>query len=346
MEKELKTWTLAELAQILGGTTQGPQDLPIRRAASMHSSEPDSLGFAEKEEFLAAIEASSIGAVIISESMRETAKPCIRVARPREAFGKFLALCVVPLPIEAGIHPLACVSPEADVDPTASIGPYAVVEKHAKIGAKVRVYPFAYIGAGCDLGEGTTIYPHAVLYQDIKLGPSCVIHAGAVLGADGFGFVWTGSEQMKVPQVGSVTLERYVEVGANTTIDRATAGTTFVDTGTKFDNLVQVAHNVRIGKHTVIASQVGISGSTTIGDRVVIGGQAATSDHVTVGNDVIMGGRTGVTKDLLTAGPYWGTPAIPFGEALKVNVLSRKLPDMADKLRQLERRIAELEKQS
>lgn len=339
MEKESRGWSLGELAILLGGELAGPAELRILRATTADTNDVDGLTFAENETYLAAALQSEVGAVLVPMEAEVGDKPAIRVARPRETFGRFLAMCARPLPIEDGIHPMAVVSPEASVDPTARIGAFAVVERGAVIGPGTRVYPHAYIGENCRLGEKCVIYPQAVLYQDVTLGNRCTVHAGAILGADGFGYVWDGKQRVKVPQVGGVAISDDVEVGANTSIDRATAGLTRVGRGTKLDNLIQVAHNCQIGEDTVIASLVGISGSTKIGNRNTIAGQTATNDHVSTCDDVTLGGRTAVTGDIKAPGAYLGFPARPLGEAMRNIALSGKLQDLFNRVRDLERKV-------
>ena len=339
MERESPGWPLGELAAILGARLEGPADLRVRRPAPSDADDPEGLAFAESEEYLRQAADSGVAAVLAPEGSAPTGKPTLYVAKPREAFGRFLTMCQRPLPIEPRVHPMAIVSPDARIAPTASIGPYAVVERGAVVGEQCRVYPFAYVGETCRLGSGTVVYPHAVLYQDVELGSRCVVHAGAVLGADGFGFVWDGQRRVKVPQVGRVVLGDEVEIGANTTVDRATAGATAVGNGTKLDNLVQVGHNCRIGEHTVVASLCGISGSTKVGSRVTFAGQVATADHLNICDDVILAGRTGVTNDIKEPGTYFGFPARPLREAMRTLVLTTKLSDLFDRMKALERRL-------
>ncbi|HEY0867875.1 MAG TPA: UDP-3-O-(3-hydroxymyristoyl)glucosamine N-acyltransferase [Fimbriimonas sp.] len=343
MEKRPSFWTLAELSELLGGELRGPGDLRICRAAPAHSQDAEGLTFASSEAFLKTAEASGVGAVLVPFSAPPVSKPAIAVENPRETFGRFLAMCHRPLPFEAGIHPKADVSPDADVDPTASVGAFAVIERGAKLGRACRVYPFAYVGEGCVLGAGAVVFPHAVLYQNVRLGDRAIVHAGAILGADGFGYVWDGQRQVKIPQVGGVEIGEDVEIGALTAVDRSTAGDTVVERGVKLDNLVQVGHNSIVGEHTVVAALVGISGSTQIGKRVTLAGQSATSDHVKIGDDVVMGGRTGVTKDVTEPGTYWGLPARPIGETMRIMALQAKLPSLYERLKALEKRVAELE---
>ena len=346
METTTRSWTLGEIAELLGGLLDGPSELLISRPVPAGSSDPHGITFAESAEYLAKITDTMVGAVLVPKGTPSLVVASIQVDHPREAFGRLLALFHRPLPIEQGIHSTAVVSPLATISPSASIGPYAVVEKFAVIGDNCRIYPFAYIGESCHLDNGVTVFPHAVLYQEVQVGERSIVHAGAVLGADGFGFVWDGRERkrrMKVPQVGRVIIGSDVEIGALTAIDRATAGETEIFEGVKLDNLVQVGHNCTIGEHTVIAGQTAVGGSSHVGKRNDIGGQVAINDHVEMGDDIILAGRTGVTKDLLEAGVYWGVPAIPIVTAKRVSALTLKLPEMYRRMKDLEAKLAELE---
>lgn len=335
--------TLGEIAILVGGELVGPADLAIDAPVPTTSTNPNGITFAENAEYLAEAEASGVGAILVPPNATPE-KPHIKVAVPRQAFGALLYAFNRPMPLEATIHSTAVVSIEAIVDPSASIGPYCVVERGAVVGPRAQIFPFCYIGENCTVGEATILYPHVVLYQDVRVGKMSVIHSGAVLGADGFGFGWDGQTRLKVPQIGGIDIGDDVEIGANTTVDRATAGTTRIGDGTKIDNLVQVAHNAEIGTHSVIAGQTGIAGSTKIGNRVVMGGNVGTKDHVKIGDDVTLGGRSGVSEDLLVPGEYFGTPAMPKREAIRVFLLQAKLPDLFSRLKALEKRLNELEK--
>lgn len=337
MESGASGWTLSELAVLVGGTVDGPPDLRVLRPVPSHSDDPEGIAFAESESHLARVERSGVGAVF-ADTHTPCSKPCIRVASPRAAFGLVLQLADRPVPIAEGIHPTAVIDPGAEVHPEARIGAYAVLERGATVAAGARVYPFAYIGENCLIGEGAVVLPHAVLVKSVTVGANSVIHSGAVLGADGFGFGWDGRRRLKVPQVGGVTLGDDVEIGANTTIDRATAGETHVATGTKVDNLVQIAHNVEIGAHGVIAAQCGISGSVVIGDRVTMAGQCAVTDHVSIVSDATFAGRAGVTNDVKAKGVYFGLPARPIKEAMRIMAALSRLPDFLHRVRRLEGR--------
>lgn len=337
METTTHPWTLGQIAEWVGGTLVGDSSTPISGPSPSDGDDPAGITFGENEKYIAQAEASPVAAILVAPGT-VTNKPRIEVASPRAAFGQLLARAARPLPIDPGIHPTAVVSDEAAIHATASIGPYVVIERGAKVEAGARIYPFCYVGENCVVGERASLAPHVVLAQDVTVGAGSIIHSGAVLGADGFGFVWTGQSRMKVPQVGRVELGENVEVGANTTIDRATSGSTKIGNGTKLDNLVQVAHNVEVGEHGVIAAQTGISGSTKIGDRVVMGGSCATSDHVTICDDVVLGGRTGVAQNIDKPGQYFGTPAQPIREALRALMLVTKLPELVQRVRNLERK--------
>ncbi len=336
MEKEAPAWTLGSIAAMLGGEAVGPADLPIRGPVNAGSDDPAGITFAESDAYLQAAEASGVGAVIVGPDVA-TSKPSIRVQVPRLAFFKLLHLAERPMTAEPGVHATAVVDPSATVEEGASVGPFAVIGPHARVEAGAIIGPHCVVGDRSAVGAGTRLYPRVTLYQDVILGRGCTVHSGVVIGADGFGFVWDGRTHVKVPQVGGVRIGDQVEIGANTCIDRATAGDTVIESGSKLDNLIQVGHNGRIGKHVIIAGQSGISGSVTIGDRSVLGGGVGTNDHVVIGADVKLGGRSGVDKDILEPGEYFGTPARPAREALKAFVLTTKLPEIWQRLRRLER---------
>ncbi len=346
METTTRALTLEQLAKILGGTLEGPADRMIYRPVPAGSNDPEGITFAASAEYLEKVLDTQVGVVLAPIGTPPSKVATICVANPRASFGQVLGMFQRPLPIEPGIHPTAIVSPHAEVSATASIGAYAVVEGNVTIGDGTRVYPFAYIGEGCRLGNNVTIYPHAVLCQDVLVGDRSIIHSGSTIGADGFGFVWNGKDRnfrVKVPQVGFVDIRSDVEIGALTAVDRATAGSTILEAGVKLDNFVQIGHNCVVGAHSVIAGQTALGGSSSVGARNDIGGQVAISDHVQVGDDIILAGRTGVTNQLTETGAYWGTPARPIGIAKRIVAVIQKLPELSRTIKDLERRLAELE---
>jgi UDP-3-O-[3-hydroxymyristoyl] glucosamine N-acyltransferase len=248
-------------------------------------------------------------------------------------------------PATPGVAPGAVVDAAAAVDPTASIGPLAVIEAGARIGARVRVHALAYVGRGVVVGDDSVLHPHVVLYEGVRLGRGVVVHAGTVLGADGFGYVPGADGHRKIPQVGTVVVEDDVEIGANTTIDRATLGATVIGRGTKIDNLVQVAHNVVVGELCLLAAQTGIAGSSRLGRGVFTGGQAGIADHVTLGDGAMLAAQAGVIQDVEAGARMagtWGRPAMQWNRIFR---LQGELPEMTTRLKTLERRVAELERQ-
>ena len=342
MEKRAQGWTLGRIAEMVKGELHGPAGLEIERPTPADSDDQKGIAFAESPEYLAKAEASGVGALLLPPGLTST-KPYVTVEVPRMAFGMLLAMAQRPLPLNEGVHPSAMISSEATIAETASIGPYVVIEAGAQIGSGVKIYPFSYIGEGCFIDEFATIYPNVTLYQDVEVGARTIIHSGAVLGADGFGFIWDGKRRLKVPQVGRVVIGADVEIGAATTIDRATAGETTIGRGTKIDNLVQIGHNCKLGEDGVIAGLTGISGSCEVGDRFVLGGQCGLSDHAVLGDDITFAGRTATSQTIEEPGAYFGTPAQPFGDGVKAMLLAARLPEIVARLRKVEKQLAQLE---
>lgn len=331
-------YSLAHLAELTGAELRGPADFLVHRVVAAGEDGPDGITFATSEEYVRKALASNVGALIVPRQAPDLGRPTLAVDDPRAAFGKVLALFIRPVPIADGIHPTAVIHPSAHLGTGVAIGPYVVIEEDVVVGDRSAVGAFSYLGPGCRMGKDCYLLPRVTLVQDVETGDRCVIHSGAVIGAEGFGFLWDGERRVKVPQVGGVRLGHDVEIGANTTVDRATMGETSIEDGVKIDNLVQIGHNCVIGPHSVLAGQVGISGSTKIGARVVMGGQAATADHAVVGDDVVMAGRTGVLKTLEGPGEFFGVPPIPVREAMRQMALIGRLPELFARLKALEER--------
>lgn len=345
MGERKETWSLGELAQVIGAELRGPADLLIRRPVPAGSDDPEGITFVTNEKYLAKALDSSVGVILVPHEFPALERPTLGVLNPRAAFGVVLALFERPARVASGIHPTAVVSPSAVIHPDAGIGAYAVIEDEVVIDTGAQVFPFAYVGTRCSLAAGAKVMPHAVLVQDVSVGPNSIIHSGAVVGGDGFGFAWTGNEHVKVPQVGQVLIGENVEIGANSCIDRATCGETVISNGVKIDNQVQVAHNVELGEHTVLAAQVGIAGSTTVGRRVMMGGQVGVKDHLLIGDDAQFGGGSIVLSDA-EAGEYLGYPAAPSRLALRSMLATTKLPDLMKRIREIEKELEELKRAS
>ena len=239
---------------------------------------------------------------------------------------------------------MASINESASVGEGCYIGDFAVVERGAKLGNKVQIYPQCYIGDNVEIGEGTKLYPGVKIYEGCKIGRNCIIHAGAVIGADGFGFAPKADGTFaKIPQLGNVIIEDNVEIGANTCVDRAKTDSTIIRSGVKLDNLIQVGHNVQIGSNTVMSAQVGIAGTTKIGSNCFVGGQVGFADHIVVGNGCKIGSQSGIDKGVADGETRFGSPALPGIQYHRSFAVFRNLPEMATKLRELEKRINTIE---
>jgi UDP-3-O-[3-hydroxymyristoyl] glucosamine N-acyltransferase len=265
-------------------------------------------------------------------------KTLLRAASPKAAFARAAAILAPAVTIAEGIHPTACVSATAQVGAGAAIGPYAVVEEQARIGAGTQIGAHCVIGRNSWVGESCRLHPRVTLYPGVRLGDRVEIHSGAVLGSDGFGYAFDGERYWKFPQIGLLEIGDDVEIGANTTIDRGSLDDTRIARGVKIDNLVQVAHNVQVGEHTVIAAQTGVSGSSVIGHHVVIGGQVGIADHCRLEDGAIAGAQAGIpTGKTIRAGePVWGTPARPLSRFKEQYAWFARLPELAERIKKLE----------
>jgi len=295
----------------------------------------------EERKYLEIAERGPAAAILAPEGLPVTAKPVIRVEAVRLAFAQALGYLHPERPAVPGAHPTAVVDPAAEVDPTATIGPFAVLGPGCRIGPRAVIHAHAVLIEDVTVGEDCVLFPHVVIYPGTQLGARVRLHAGVILGADGFGYVWTGQEHFKIPQVGGVVIEDDVEVGACTAIDCGTTSDTVIGRGTKIDNQVQIGHNVRTGPHCTIIAQVGIGGSARIGARVLLAGKAGVKDHATIGEDTIVGGLAGVWSDLPAHGRYSGFPARSHTEELRFQAAVRRLPELLKRVRELERRLEE-----
>ena len=343
----MATWTTGDLAAKLGAGLEGDAAAVVSGVADLKTARAGQLSFAGRPRYLAAVAASEATAVIVpKDAALASPKPALlRVADVEAAFAAACALFAPPAVVmPRGVHPQACVSPEAKLGEGVSIGAFAVVEAGAEIGAGTTLYPQTYVGHQARLGRDCLLYPFASVRERCVLGDRVILQNGAVIGGDGFGYtVDAKGVRTKIPQTGIVVLEDDVEIGANATVDRARFGETRVGQGTKVDNLVMVAHNCVIGEHSVLCSQVGMAGTTTLGKRVICAGQAGLAGHLTVGDDAVIGAQAGVPSDLAGGQMYLGAPAVPrleFGKSL-AHVAS--LPKLKEKVKDLEARLAALE---
>lgn len=334
---------LSDLAQRLEAALDGPEDLDVRGVAGLRDAGMGEITFVADDKHLKDIAASKASAFIVPNTAPPLGVPALRVRNPRLAFAKALDLFHVKRPAPGGVSDRAFIGRDVVLGADPTVHPGAVIGDGCRIGARAVIHSGVVIAPGVTIGDDCILYPNVTVREDAVIGSRVILHPGAVIGSDGFGFVTDRGVHHKIPQVGGVIIGDDVEIGANSTVDRATLGNTVIGKGTKIDNQVQVAHNVAIGEHCLLAAQVGIAGSTTLGKYVVIGGQAGVGDHLTVGDQVMAGGGTGITRDIEGGRVIAGHPALPLREWLKVQASLPKLPELRRIIAELERRIGELE---
>lgn len=336
-------FALGRLAQVLEATLDAHPERVVTGVAPLATAGPDDLAYVADDAHVAPARASRAGAFLAPIGVSGLPAPTLQSREPRRAFAVVLDLFHPAAEVVPGIDASARVAPDARIAPSASVGALAVVESGATIGAGVRVGPLAYVGAGVAIGEGSVLFPHVVIYAGCRLGRRVIVHAGAVIGADGFGFIPGRDGHQKIPQVGTVIVEDDVEIGANSTVDRATLGETVIGRGTKIDNLVHIAHNVEVGQRCLMAAQVGIAGSSRIGDDVMLAGQVGVSDHVSVGDGAMLGGGSSVIQDVPAGQRYAGVWARPATQHHRIWLTESHLPELLRSVKSIERRLAALE---
>jgi len=335
---------LRELAEWVGGTVIGDGEIEISGVASIEEAGAGEITFIANPKYLPKLGETNASAIIVSAQVAQASKPLLRVTNPYLAFAKIVGLFSYKPYQPKGIDSHAWVSPTAHLGKDVTIYPFVYVGDRCRIGDRVTLYPGVFVGEDSSIGEESVIYPNVSIYSGTVIGNRVILHSGVVVGSDGFGYVKDGRKNVKILQVGTVEIEDDVEIGSNTTIDRAALGKTILRRGVKIDNLVQVAHNVVIGEDSIIVAQVGISGSTKIGSNVTLAGQVGVVDHVEIGDNVMVGAQSGVTHDLAANQGYIGSPALPHREFLRAITTFPKLPEMRKTLLDIERRLKELEK--
>ncbi|MDF1555516.1 MAG: UDP-3-O-(3-hydroxymyristoyl)glucosamine N-acyltransferase [Deferrisomatales bacterium] len=335
--------SLEELARALGAELAGDAAVRITGVATLEDAGPEHLSFLANRKYRGQLDTTRAGAVIVAAADRVEHRNCLVSPNPYLAFARAVALLHPDRHPDRGVEPGARVAPDAQLGEAVTVLAGAYIEEGVRVGAGTVIYPGVYLGRGVQVGEQCVLYPNAVVREDCVLGNRVVLQPGAVIGSDGFGYARDGARQVRFPQVGIVVLEDDVEVGACTTVDRAALGETRIGRGTKIDNQVQIAHNVRVGQDCTLVSQVGISGSSTLGDRVILAGQVGVVGHLTLGDGVIVGAQSGVPGDLPAGTMVSGSPAMPHQDWLKVQGVLRRLPELRSKLREMEKRLTELE---
>ncbi|HEX3148091.1 MAG TPA: UDP-3-O-(3-hydroxymyristoyl)glucosamine N-acyltransferase [Gemmataceae bacterium] len=335
------TLTVRDLAELVQGEVVGDPAYVIRAARPLSDApKADEITVILHEKYIPQFHASAAGAAVVDQSVPLNGKTMVRVKDPLLAFVTIVQkLHVKPATVAVGVHPSAVVHPTATLGPEVSIGPHVSIGEGSVIGARCHLAAGVTVGSDCKLGDDVALGPNVVIYDRCILGHRVIIHGNAVIGADGFGFRTIQGKHVKVPQVGNVEIGDDVEIGACTTIDRATFGTTRIGVGSKIDNLVQIAHNCQIGKHNIFAAQVGIAGSVTTGDYVVMAGQVGIADHCRIGDRTMLGAKSGVHSDIPSDQKMLGAPATPVSEQLRILSSLEKLPEMRKDIRELKKHL-------
>ena len=336
----------SQIAALLNGTVQGDSNAEVWKLCKIEEGEPGGLSFLANMKYSNYIYDTKATAVIVSKSFQpehEVAATLIRVDDSYLSFALLLKKYNEMQLDKKGVDPLAFISPSATIGKDCYIGPFAFIGENVRIADGVKIYPQTYVGDNSQIGEGTTLFAGVRVYQNIVIGSRCILHSGVVVGADGFGFAPTADgNYQKIDQIGNVVIEDDVEIGANTTIDRATLGSTIIHRGVKLDNLCQIAHNVVVGSNTVMASQSGIAGSGKVGNHCVIAGQVGIVGHIEVGNNVTIAAQSGVTRSFPDNVTILGSPATDAIKQRKTYVLERNLDKLYKRVDELEKKLAAL----
>lgn len=337
--------TLRELAERLGCRLEGDGTIEVVRVAGLDEAGPGDITFLANPKYTARLPLTRASAVIVGTSVASAPCAMLRAAQPYLAFARAVSLLTPETAPAPGISALASVDATAALGPDVSIGPFVCVGPRARVGARTVVRPHVVIGADAVVGEDCVLHAHVSIRDRVQLGARVIVQDAAVIGSDGFGFAPRGDgSHEKIPPVGGVVIEDDVEIGAHSAIDRPAVGETRVGAGTKIDNLVQIAHGVKIGRHVLLAAQVGIAGSTTLEDGVVMAGQSGAIGHVRLGSGAVVGAKSAVTKDVDTGHHVTGIPAGDVADWRESVVLVRRLPEFRRALVDLEARLAALEK--
>ncbi|MDD6732646.1 MAG: UDP-3-O-(3-hydroxymyristoyl)glucosamine N-acyltransferase [Bacteroidales bacterium] len=341
-------FTAKQIADYLEGVVEGDANAKVKTFAKIEEGTPGAISFLANSQYEHYLYETASSIVLVNHDFqpeREVKTTLIRVKNAYEAIAKLLTLYQSSIQKREGIHPLACVAETAQVADGVYVGPFAYVGEHAVVGKGCQIYAGAVVEERAVIGEDCLLYPHASVYHDCKLGNRVTLHSGCVVGADGFGFAPGAEGYEKIPQIGIVTIEDDVEIGANACVDRATMGSTVVHRGVKLDNLVQVAHNCEVGEHTVMSAQVGVAGSTKIGQWCMFGGQVGIAGHAVIGDRVLSGAQAGIAGSIRKGNvTVQGSPAIDAKNFMRSSVVFKHLPELQAEVDSLRKEIEELKK--
>ncbi len=330
--------TAGDLAEFLGSPLQGDSAVVLKGVASPEAADTDDLVYLESSRHTERVIRSAARCVITSSELMISGKTLILTPRPKLAFARAAAWLVPPAPIAHGVHATAVISQSARLGRGSAVGPFAVIEEEVEIGEETQIGAFCFLGRGVWLGRGCRLYPRVTLYAAVKIGNNVIVHSGAVLGCDGFGYVTDQGKHWKFPQAGALEIGDDVELGANTTIARGSLETTRLASQVKLDNLVHLAHNVQVGERTLVAAQTGVAGSSVIESDVMVGGQVGIADHCRLEAGCVAGAQAGIPsgKIVRRGQTVWGTPARPIERFKEQYGWFARLPELAERVRQLE----------
>ena len=335
-----KKITLRELADSLGGNLIGDRNLTVSDIRDIEEAGTGDLAFVFREKDAVSLEKTKASSSVVPEKIKKAPVPIIRCKNPNLAFKKVVALLLPDhIPHPKGVHKTASIGRNVTLGKDVTIGAYACLEDSARIGDGTIIYAHSYVGCSTEIGNSCIIYPNVIIRERIKIGDRVIIHPGSVIGSDGYGYERTMSGHEKIPHIGDVIIEDDVEIGASVTVDRAKIAHTRIGRGTKIDNLVQIAHNVTIGRNCIIVAQCGVSGSVKIGNNVMMGGQVGLVDHIEIGDNVMIGAQAGITKSVPPNTIMLGSPARPIKKTRTVWVLWDKLPEIYKRLKAVEKKL-------
>ena len=337
-----------QIAAFIQGDVIGDENATVHTFAKIEEGMPGAISFLSNPKYTSYIYKTQSTIVLVNKDFipeQEIKATLIKVDNAYESLAKLMNIYEMSKPKKAGINSLAYIASTAKIGENVYIGPFACIEDGAEIGDNTIIHSHVTIGENVKVGNNSIVYPNVTIYQSCRIGSDCVLHAGCVIGADGFGFASTPNGYEKIPQIGIVIIEDNVEIGANSCMDRASMAPSMVRSGAKMDNLVQVAHNVVIGSHTVIAAQVGIAGSAKIGEWCVFGGQVGIAGHSKIGDKVSLGAQTGVPGNIKPGSQLIGTPPMELKPYFKSAIAQRSLPEMQNEVRSLRRELEELKQQ-
>lgn len=339
-----KSFTLGELAELTGSTLKGDPRTRVDGVGALEDAGPSQLSFLTHSRYVDQIPQCRAAALIVAPAFKDLDFSLLICEQPYLVLARLSQLFFAPPALAPGVHETAHIGEEVQMGEGVSVGPLAHVGSQCRIGSSTRIYGGAYVGSGVQIGRDCLIYPGAILLDNCLIGHRVIIHSGTVLGSDGYGFAQDErGHHVKIAQMGIVQIDDDVEVGANCTIDRATFGRTWIQQGTKIDNLVQIGHNVTVGEHSLLIGQVGVSGSTRIGKHVVLAGQVGVVGHIEIGDRVRVGAKSGVHHSVKAGEDISGYPALPYKEWLKTMANLRRLSQFKEDLRQLKAKVQELE---